>query len=118
MKRMEPFLEDVFECFPRTSQRPCNAAEAVAIEAYKQPLLKRLFYAISRWGWVVIVPVTLAVALSGCDSSAAQAAQEDADALASRDWAALQICGSNEAPVWRGDTLECLRERPVMAVQR
>ncbi len=118
MKRMEPFLEDVFESFPRTSQRPCNASDAVAIEVYRQPLLKRLFYAISQWGWVVIVPVTLAAALAGCDSNAAQAAQEDAEALDSRDWAALQICGANETPVWRGDTLECLRERPVMAVQR
>ena len=66
MKRMEPFLEDVFECFPRTSQRPCNALDAVAIEVYRQPLLKRLFYAISRWGWVVIVPAALAAVLTGC----------------------------------------------------
>lgn len=118
MKRMEPFLEDVFECFPRTSQRPCNALDAVAIEVYRQPLLKRLFYAISQWGWVVIVPVTLAAVLAGCDSNAAQAAQEDAEALDSRDWAALQICGANETPVWHGDTLECLPTRTPMAVQR
>ena len=118
MKRMEPFLEDVFESFPRTSQRPCNATEAVAIEAYRQPLLKRLFYAISRWGWVVIVPAALTVALTGCYAGAAAADAEDAEALSSREWAGQQVCGAEKTPVWRGDVLECLRQRPVMAVQR
>ena len=118
MKRMEPFLEDVFECFPRTSQRPCNALDAVAIEVYRQPLLKRLFYAISRWGWVVIVPAALAAALTGCYAGAAAADAEDAEALNSRDWAGQQVCGAAATAVWRGDVLECLSERPVMAVQQ
>lgn len=118
MKRMEPFLEDVFESFPRTSQRPCNATEAVAIEAYRQPLLKRLFYAISRWGWVVIVPVTLTVALTGCYAGAAAADAEDAEALNSREWAGQQVCGPAATAVWRGDVLECLPTRAPMAVHR
>lgn len=121
MKRVEPYLEDVFETFPRASRRLCNAAEAVAIESHKPPMTRRFFYALLRWGWA-IVPALLAVSvLTGCDSSAAasqsEAVQQDADALSSREWAGQQVCGAGMTAVWHGDVLECLRTRPVMAVE-
>ena len=54
---------------------------------------------------------------------AAGQAQEEAEeqaALASRQWAARQVCGENGTGVWKGDELQCLRTggqktgRPVM----
>ena len=50
-------------------------------------------------------------------------AEEEAEeqaALASRQWAARQVCGENGTGVWKGDELQCLRTggqktgRPVM----
>lgn len=41
---------------------------------------------------------------------AAQAAEEEAEAIASREWAAKQACGPDKTPQWIDDkTLECLR---------
>ena len=67
----------------------CNAAEAVALHKYTQPLPQRFFYALLKWGW--LAPVLLAVAvLSGCADeaqtySAAQADLADAVAQAAKE---------------------------------
>ncbi len=40
----------------------------------------------------------------------AQAQQEEADAMASREWAGQQVCGPNATPEWLDDKqLACLR---------
>lgn len=43
-------------------------------------------------------------------SAAAQAAQEEAEAIASREWAGQQVCGPHATPEWLdAKTLQCLR---------
>lgn len=43
-------------------------------------------------------------------TAAAQAAQEEAEAIASREYAAQQACGRGKTPQWIDDkTVECLR---------
>ena len=45
----------------------------------------------------------------------AEASQEEADALTSREWAGQQVCGPQRTAVWEDDkTLRCLRniEKP------
>lgn len=117
MTRVDPFLDDVFETFRRTSSRPCNAAEAVALEIYKPPLTRRFFYALMKWGILVMALAAIGVMLSGCDTQAAEI--EDAEALSSREWAGQQVCGPAATAVWHGDKqLECLPTRTPMAVQR
>ena len=41
----------------------------------------------------------------------AQAVEEEAAALASREFVAQQICGIEATPRWRGDELTCLTHR-------
>lgn len=44
-------------------------------------------------------------------SAAAQAAQQEAEAIASRQWAGQQVCGPHATPEWLDDkTLVCYRE--------
>lgn len=55
-------------------------------------------------------------------SAAALAAQEEAEALASREWAGRQVCGPNLEADWLDDkTLRCLRHetpaRPARGTQ-
>lgn len=114
--RVEPYLDDVFETFPRTSHRPCNATEAVALEIYRPPIARRFFYALMRYGALVMAIGAAGAYLSGCGAAAADTAAEEA-ALNSREWAGQQVCGAL-TPVWRDDkTLECLPVRADMAVQ-
>lgn len=43
-------------------------------------------------------------------TAAAQAAQEEAEAIASREWAGQQVCGPRATPEWLDSTtLRCLR---------
>ena len=41
----------------------------------------------------------------------AQAIEEEAAAIASREWAARRICGIESTPRWDGDELTCLTHR-------
>lgn len=44
------------------------------------------------------------------DDARTAAAQEEAEALASREWAGQQVCGPDATPVWEdAKTLLCLR---------
>ena len=48
--------------------------------------------------------------IGNAPSAAAQAAQEEAEAIASREWAAKQACGPHADPEWLDDkTLRCLK---------
>lgn len=63
-------------------QRPCDAEAAIALHAYPQPLLKRLFYALLKWGWVAVLAAVFL--LTGCadDLDVHAAVQADlADAI-------------------------------------
>ena len=90
---------------------------AYEMQKFTKPLQKRLFYACARWAAVVLVLAATAALLTGCDSNAAAADREDAEALSSREWAGQQVCGPEKTAVWRDDSLECLATRPVMAVE-
>lgn len=52
-------------------------------------------------------------------SAAAQAAQEEAEAITSREWAGQQVCGPHATAVWENDqTLLCLRNVDAATVAR
>ncbi len=90
---------------------------AYEMQKFTKPLSKRFFYAIARWAAIVLALASVGFVLTGCDSNAAQADIEDSEALSSREWAGQQACGPAATAVWRGDTLECLSQRPVMVTQ-
>ncbi len=57
-----------------------------------------------------IIAVVLALGLGAIAGHEAEANHEDAEALASRDWAGQQVCGPHATPEWLDDkTLRCLR---------
>lgn len=97
--------------YPRTmiDAFGCNAAEAVALHRYTQPLHQRLFYALIKWGWVVVLLALFA--LAGCDSAAAvSVAAKEADSR--RDVAAQAMCGPGAVVQWLdASTTECLNEK-------
>ena len=77
---------------PRTSREAfgLSPGEAQGYEFHKAPLYRRFFYALTRWGWIVI-PAALALSvLTGCADEAAtyaadQASLADAIAQAAKD---------------------------------
>ncbi len=114
MKKVEAFFDDTFQPVRRTCPEYglSDAQMAVAMHHYKQPLSKRFFYALIKWGWLTVPALLAASVLTGCDSAAAEADQQDADALSSREWAGQQVCGPEATAVWLDDkTIECLRNR-------
>ena len=73
--------------------RPCDALSAIALHSYRQPLAKRLFYALLRWGWAAVFAGLAALVLTGCadDLETHAAMQADlADAIAQAAKAAAQ----------------------------
>lgn len=90
---------------------------AFEMQKFTKPAARRFFYVCARWGAVVLALAAVGALLTGCDSNAAAADREDAEALSSREWAGLQVCGPEKTAVWRDDTLECLATRPVMTVE-
>lgn len=58
--------------------------------------------------WIIAAMLTLGVgAIAGHD---AEADRQEAEALASRDWAGQQACGPHATPEWLDDKmLRCLR---------
>lgn len=63
--------------------------------------------------WIAAIVTTLTVgAFAGSDTEA-EAGREDAEALASREWAGRQVCGPHKTPEWLDDkTLRCLKDLP------
>ena len=59
----------------------------------------------------IILAVILAAFFYAAHSDAeATAAQQDAEAMTSREWAGQQVCGTHRTAVWEDDkTLTCLR---------
>lgn len=48
--------------------------------------------------------------MGNAPSAASQAAQEEAETIASREWAGQQVCGPRATPEWLDDkTLRCLK---------
>lgn len=62
----------------------------------------------------IILAVILAAFIYAAHSDAeATAAQQDADAMTSREWAGQQVCGPHRTAVWESDqVLTCHRELP------
>ena len=65
--------------------------------------------------WLIAAVLTLGMgAIAGHD---AEADRQDADALASRDWAGQQACGPHATPEWLDNmTLRCLRNLDPVSV--
>lgn len=62
----------------------------------------------------IILAVILAAFIYAAHSDAeATAAQQDAEAMTSREWAGQQVCGPHRTAVWESDqVLTCHRELP------
>jgi len=113
MIRMPPYLDNCTSRFARTSR-----CDGHAIYYHRAPITRRFFYALCRWGWLVIF--LAALALTGCADHSAEhaqakeleAAQQDAAALASREFAGQQVCGPAAEAIWIDDkTLTCQPKR-------
>lgn len=65
----------------------CDKAQAIALQKFTKPRKTRFFYALLRWGWVVVLAT--AFLLTGCDDldvhAAAQADLADAIAQAAKE---------------------------------
>ena len=62
--------------------------------------------------WILALLMTLGVGHIAAKGSA-EADEEDAAALSSREFAGQAVCGPRATPVWADDkTLECLKELP------
>lgn len=76
---------------PRTSREAfgLSPSESTGIEHHQAPLPKRLFFALCRHGWIVVVAALLLSVLSGCgeakDWAADQASLADAIAQAAKE---------------------------------
>ena len=60
---------------------------------------------------LILLAVIFAASLYAAHSDAeATAAQQDAEAMTSREWVGQQVCGPHRTAVWEDDkTLTCLR---------
>ena len=59
--------------------------------------------------WIIAAVLTLVMgAIAGHE---VEADRQDAEAIASRDWAAREVCEGRPFE-WQGDVLICHRERP------
>ena len=78
MKRMPPFLSDCTERFPRIS-RSTNAAFHAGPCAwkYRTPVYKRMLFAVTRHGWMIVVVALIAavcMGMTGCVDMESEAA--------------------------------------------
>ena len=94
--------------------------EAIAIQTFRKPPLRRFFFALLKRGWVLIPAVLLFLVLTGCsvDNSAEwpesdnlQAIQQEESARASREFAGQEVCGPGALAQWDGDVLSCIPKR-------
>lgn len=62
--------------------------------------------------WILALLITLGLGHFAARADA-EADQEDAAALSSREFAAQAVCGPRATPVWTDDkSLECFKESP------
>lgn len=106
-------MNDTTRCHPRTLREAFGMSpqDAIAIHTYKMPLLKRLFLALIKWGWVVLL---LAVfLLPGCGQDEQDtAALTDAQRQARKEAAAQYACGPQAHYEWvNATTIECFTKR-------
>ena len=109
---------DTPDQFPRISR--LDARSANPIEAYPPSLTLRVMTFLVMWGWLVALLLLSLLFLTGCDASAepiaVRSAREDAEAISSREWAGVVMCGPKATPDWLDDkSLRCLKhqkERP------
>lgn len=95
--------------------------EAIAIQTFRKPPLRRFFFALLKRGWVLIPAVLLFLVLTGCsvDNSAEWpeadnlvAIQQEEAARASREFAGQAVCGPGALAQWVDDkTLTCTPRR-------
>ncbi len=90
MIRMPPYLDNCTSVFPRTTR-----CDGQAIYHYPAPITRRFFYAVIRWGWVIVPAVLLAFVLTGCDDIdmhiAVQADLADAIATAAKEAGNVEV---------------------------
>ena len=90
MIRMPPYLDNCTSVFPRTTR-----CDGQAIYHYPAPITRRFFYAVIRWGWVIVPAVLLAFVLTGCDDIdmhiAVQADLADAIATAAKEAGTVEV---------------------------
>ncbi|AOG23129.1 hypothetical protein [Acidovorax sp. RAC01] len=93
---------------------PGPVDRAIPIHRYRKPLTKRLFYALARWGWLLLF--LLVLVLTGCsgdmrheyaEAQELLAIQQEEAAQASRDFVARQVCGEARAQWISDKTLYC-----------
>jgi len=91
-----------------------NKHIAYEMQKHTKPLQKRLFYALPRVAMalvaVLLVVFAIAVGAEVVAKRDAQAAQQDTEALSSREWAGQQVCGPDMTAVWATPQIvECYR---------
>lgn len=90
MIRMPPYLDNCTSRFARTTR-----CDGQAIYYYPAPITRRFFYALMRWGWVIVPAVLLAFVLTGCDDIdmhiAVQADLADAIATAAKEAGNVEV---------------------------
>lgn len=90
MIRMPPYLDNCTSVFPRTTR-----CDGQAIYHYPAPITRRFFYAVIRWGWVIVPAVLLTLVLTGCDDIdmhiAVQADLADAIATAAKEAGNVEV---------------------------
>ena len=115
MIRMPPYLDNCTSRFARTTR-----CDGHAIYYHQAPITRRFFYGLCRWGWAIVPAVLALSVLTGCADSSAEisqaqeleAAQQDAEALASREFAGQQVCGPAALATWQDSkTLVCTPKR-------
>ncbi|MGB3882032.1 MAG: hypothetical protein WA955_15790 [Diaphorobacter nitroreducens] len=63
--------------------------------------------------WIIAAVLTLGMGALAGHSAESEADRQDAEAMASRDWAGQQVCGPHSTAVWETDqVLTCLKELP------
>lgn len=95
--------------------------EAIAIQTFRKPPLRRFFFALLKRGWVLIPAVLLFLVLTGSsvDNSAEWpesdnlvAIQQEEAARASREFAGQAVCGPGALAQWLSDQkLQCVPKR-------
>lgn len=86
MIRMPPYLDNCTSVFQRTTR-----CDGQAIYHYPAPITRRFFYAVIRWGWVIVPAVLLAFVLTGCDDLESYAADQASLADAVHQAAAKEV---------------------------
>ena len=74
--------------------------EAIAIQVFRKPPMRRFFFALLRRGWVVVPIALMVLVLTGCD----EIADKEADAANLRD--ALAQAQQDRPDLWTPGRIE------------